>query len=524
MKILVVGLIFFLPFVCSSQTKKIENTTLRYSQLSALLANPRADTLVFDKVKFVNDGGTTTWSMTLTQDSSGNYSIWATDYIANSLTIPFSSDTTNTIPANDIQFNQCGFDDDLYFENVSFPGSISFVECYSTKNKATLLLRNCTAGNYISFNNPQTQGSNPSFWKVALESTTTDQLIIYNPGNSSIDDIQIDVQLSTVYQYLYLRGRKIYLGGSTIYLTEPSTIMATEEAYIRGNKFDTYLGTLLKFEITNSEFALYYNRFGTPVHINTYGDATKWEFFSNDVKVAIGTYIRSDIAPTSYIDFDNMFGDRPIGWYSGDSGTDSSFYDGSTEDLWEKRGYKRLLQHHKIFHEFYVSSGDIISANKVYVRMKDLETRALLAEVDVTGSKFDTAVRISLNKLLKFYTMYGTDPSRAILISIWVILAFAFLYIFFPSSWDRKPKLQLVADLRTLSERRNWTVTVAGRTSVVVLLTLINAVTLSLNSFVTLGFGDIPTRGLARYMTILEGFVGWFLLTLFSVALISQSS
>ncbi len=50
----------------------------------------------------------------------------------------------------------------------------------------------------------------------------------------------------------------------------------------------------------------------------------------------------------------------------------------------------------------------------------------------------------------------------------------------------------------------------------------LNSIVLSINTFSTLGFGDIPVRGLARYVAILEGFLGWFLLTIFSVSLISQ--
>jgi len=50
----------------------------------------------------------------------------------------------------------------------------------------------------------------------------------------------------------------------------------------------------------------------------------------------------------------------------------------------------------------------------------------------------------------------------------------------------------------------------------------LNATTLSVNSFSTLGFGTIPVKGASRYITILEGFLGWFLLSIFSVSLISQ--
>lgn len=50
----------------------------------------------------------------------------------------------------------------------------------------------------------------------------------------------------------------------------------------------------------------------------------------------------------------------------------------------------------------------------------------------------------------------------------------------------------------------------------------INAFALSLNAFVTLGYGEIQAIGIARYLAVLEGALGWFLLSIFSVSLISQ--
>lgn len=54
------------------------------------------------------------------------------------------------------------------------------------------------------------------------------------------------------------------------------------------------------------------------------------------------------------------------------------------------------------------------------------------------------------------------------------------------------------------------------------LIRALNATTLSINAFSTLGFGTIPVKGASRYITIIEGFLGWFLLSIFSVSLISQ--
>ncbi len=50
----------------------------------------------------------------------------------------------------------------------------------------------------------------------------------------------------------------------------------------------------------------------------------------------------------------------------------------------------------------------------------------------------------------------------------------------------------------------------------------INSLFLSINTFSTLGFGSIPVKGVSRYLAILQGFLGWFLLSIFSVSLINQ--
>ena len=55
-----------------------------------------------------------------------------------------------------------------------------------------------------------------------------------------------------------------------------------------------------------------------------------------------------------------------------------------------------------------------------------------------------------------------------------------------------------------------------------VCMRLINALALSLNAFVTLGYGEIQARGVSRYLAVVEGVCGWLLLSIFSVSLISQ--
>lgn len=51
---------------------------------------------------------------------------------------------------------------------------------------------------------------------------------------------------------------------------------------------------------------------------------------------------------------------------------------------------------------------------------------------------------------------------------------------------------------------------------------ILHAAALSMNAFVTLGYGEIEARGVARYLAVIEGVCGWFLLSIFSVSLINN--
>jgi hypothetical protein len=55
-----------------------------------------------------------------------------------------------------------------------------------------------------------------------------------------------------------------------------------------------------------------------------------------------------------------------------------------------------------------------------------------------------------------------------------------------------------------------------------IFIKMLNALMLSINTFTTLGFGEILIKSWPRYLAIIQGFIGWFMLTIFSVSLISQ--
>ncbi|HEY5690520.1 MAG TPA: hypothetical protein VIS49_03600 [Cyclobacteriaceae bacterium] len=198
-------------------------------------------------------------------------------------------------------------------------------------------------------------------------------------------------------------------------------------------------------------------------------------------------------------------------------------YGGQTdEELEDEIRFSNLVNIYKGLHTIFLSRGDIESANACYSEMKQLQGRKL-KHVFQLNKTFGNFLRWQLNVLLKIYTNHGTDPALAVVMSFFVILMFAVLYLFFPSEWDTESTNRLLISYEQFLQRKKRAnvaplLVVFGS----LLLTLINSITLSINSFVTLGFGSIPTKGFARYLCIIEGFIGWFLLSIFTVALINQ--
>lgn len=184
--------------------------------------------------------------------------------------------------------------------------------------------------------------------------------------------------------------------------------------------------------------------------------------------------------------------------------------------------FNTLISDYYRIHAFYKENGYHEYADRVYLSMKDVELRKLHAEWLEQGG-LERLIKWQLNSILKFYTKYGTSPTRAIIISFYVLLAFTLFYFFFPSEWDTRSKAQILIDFRYLRQKNDKGYIKPFFALIYDLSrSFVNAFSLSLNAFITLGFGAIPTTGLARYVCIFQGFLGWFLLSIFTASLISQ--
>ena len=82
----------------------------------------------------------------------------------------------------------------------------------------------------------------------------------------------------------------------------------------------------------------------------------------------------------------------------------------------------------------------------MYVEMKDFETMQLQYYSEKEKS-LATVFSWRVNQLLGVISDYGTRPTKSLIYSIYIILLFAFIYVFFPNSWDtqgRKRSLTVI--------------------------------------------------------------------------------
>ena len=179
--------------------------------------------------------------------------------------------------------------------------------------------------------------------------------------------------------------------------------------------------------------------------------------------------------------------------------------------------YFSLLKSYAQLQRIYQNNGDRPSYNASYVEMRNMETEK--SKYDYKQSPgIKTFFEWRLNVFLRRFCNYGTSPVKALLYSILVMIIFAIFYFFFPSGENR-------IRVRALISERKQNQIDSGTFRKLIrqfFNQIMDAVATSMNAFVTLGYGQMPVKGVGKYLAVLEGLIGWFLLSIFSVSLISQ--
>jgi len=172
---------------------------------------------------------------------------------------------------------------------------------------------------------------------------------------------------------------------------------------------------------------------------------------------------------------------------------------------WDAHGRKRIMNRYAFFFKYMNKKSGI---HEVYLdnQKEELlefdEFKDLVAQQGKTVPKFFTATALPLYK----WAISSTKFSASVLKRVDIM----------KGTWSEVPK-----------SKRIWkSILLIGAFTLAIcydiLIKMLNAIMLSINTFTTLGFGEIPIKGLPRYLAIIQGFIGWFMLTIFSVSLISQ--
>lgn len=235
--------------------------------------------------------------------------------------------------------------------------------------------------------------------------------------------------------------------------------------------------------------------------------------------------------------------------------------------LSEKRNdlTQALFSDYSLIYNALKDQGNRLEANQCYVEWKDIETKWFQKTAIGKDRKF--FIYLS-NKFLSFFCDYGTNPLKALFSSFYIVCLFSifymgrltynqdsFIFVFFTLIKSRFDKIQFFRHRKIFTRKFEYeksplflkekglvnrcffiinnstnlkskkkTFIFASLLGLLVLsiLQISKSIIISLNVFSTLGFGRIPQKGFLKYVAVIQGFIGWILLSVFSVSLINQ--
>ncbi len=170
--------------------------------------------------------------------------------------------------------------------------------------------------------------------------------------------------------------------------------------------------------------------------------------------------------------------------------------------------HKRTMFDQLKIYGYYLSSPKTLLEIEDSIIAKDIKTP--------TYNEYMSFVTESKGKVPWYFNIFGKPLYFLELIRSKPTKLFYKLIDIFPDEWENMSSTKKI--MATILYGAVFLFTVIW----FLLIHILDSIALSLNVFSTLGFGQIPIKGIPRYLTILEGFIGWFLLSIFSVSLISQ--
>lgn len=496
-------------------------------------------------------------------------------------------------------------------DNILFEQKVTF------RNTVNIEFNHCTFKKRLEIRSGSqiesaVKQSNSRLEYVVLENSELMESCIIRLFLSNIDreDLLLDVNHNIIHLESTIKDEyenQFYILGRGIYSSSLEHNTFIGKGYVHFRSIEIDQNSFSSNTIEEAVTELFINRpsgwDNVEVENNSFNNAVFWGMNTYSPRYSIPFAQFKDHMMSSSVLYDYLreSKNRDDSWWNTDIDYKNIKKDILKNDIW----YKTEVSSMGMLYDFYKSKHDNEDANKVYMHIKDLETDRL-NYIYTQNPSFKTYFKWKVNQFLKVFSDYGTEPSKAIVFSVYVILAFAFIYLFFPNTWDthgrkriidrfsffmkymqkeagihevyledKKPELLEFEEFKTyVTNSKNkvptffiatglplykWAVSSTklsanflkrvdmmngtwqdltphkrfGKSLLLIAAFLIavmydlfikvlNALMLSINTFTTLGFGEIPIKGLPRYLAIIQGFIGWFMLTIFSVSLISQ--
>lgn len=172
---------------------------------------------------------------------------------------------------------------------------------------------------------------------------------------------------------------------------------------------------------------------------------------------------------------------------------------------WDKMDYKYYLEQFKLFAEYVKNEVDITDIYETKINSDD----NLMKEIR------DNYLS-DRKKLPRVILLFGEPLHFLGRLSKKVVPQLIQFFNFQPKEWSSLKPFEKITSGFLI------TCIILTFALYVVIVKFINGLILSINSFVLIGFGKMPEKGIAMYISIVEGLIGWFLVTIFTITLFSQ--
>ncbi len=444
--------------------------------------------------------------------------------ISNSTAIKFNNNEFSTscfinIPSSNIKFNNCSF----------IANTLKFDERDNEINHYQLIIEHNEAGLIELESNTFSNAGNDNLFSINMEEVKVSELILLNNRLQTINLSYAEVEKSLLIDSLFVED---YIGIQNFDFPESNTNIPwyniageklaifhakgsgriipyqakTNEQLANNLKYNDLLSAYTKFN------SMYHNRGDINSANSSYVEIkdieTRRQAFIQEINPSLNNLINYKL--NVFLRFFSDYATNP-----GKSLILSlwillifTILYMFTFSKWDGMNYRYYLNQYSLFSR-YLTTEDTLE--EVYTKENSDENHDIM--------EFLMKYKLMSRKTPRLLKLFGGPLHFLGKFRYKFIPGLIKLFNFHPGSWQSNSSImqKLWSGLMILVISLLFF-------SYTIIVKFINSLVLSLNSFIVVGFGTLPEddKLFAMYLSIIEGIIGWFLLTIFTITLFSQ--